>query len=111
MDIILGSLIVAVGTIIAAAVTLFVRSRARLAISGSVFFDDGLPVVGAVVSVEGDSSRAITDDIGFFAILVRRQEIWVVRTVFGGQSRTTYVQRDNVNVPVRVQLSGTNASK
>lgn len=76
-----------------------------LAITGNVLSNDGTPIKGAMVFVEGVDRQKETDLSGWFQIEVSDQEIWTIRAHYGGQVAEAKVRRKNIYRPVRLVLS------
>ena len=105
---IIGSIIGAVATVLVAVIGLVIRSRRGVSnavtvrIRGNVLREDGTPVEGALVFVEGNQHPQESNAIGWFEIEVTRQQSWVVKASHGGEVVETSVSTDKVEEPVRL---------
>jgi tRNA A-37 threonylcarbamoyl transferase component Bud32 len=80
-------------------------------ITGNVLSENGHPVPGAIVFVDGVDRRKVTDENGWFQIQVDDRESFIVRTMFENRVAFTKVIRSKLREPIRLVLTGTNTSE
>ena len=79
-------------------------------IIGNVLSENGHPVTGAIVFVEGLDRRKRTDENGWFQIQVDDRESFIVRAIFEDRVTFTEVRQRRLREPVRLILDRANAS-
>lgn len=78
--------------------------RTEWEITGNVLFDDGHPVEGATVFVDGVDRKKQTDSTGWFQIKVDEQEKWTVRASHQASTARRVIRRKNVDVPTTLTI-------
>jgi hypothetical protein len=93
------------GYLISYRMTTRMESRpASVSIKGNILFNDGSPVNGATVFVEGVDRKKFSDETGWFEIKVDEQASWTVRALWKGQVDERSVSKEDASKPVRLTI-------
>lgn len=80
-----------------------------ITLSGNVLTQDGLPVQGATVYVEGVGIDRSTDRTGWFTIEVNDRPEWTIRARYEAATAQATLRRSEKETPIRLTLPNTTA--